>query len=111
MQKVTKWQQYHEKREQEASQKPLLYYRDGGAFLLIRQELPDGKILHHRLKGSSRQLYLYCTQIRTDTDIFKKFPDIPSQKILSFLNDLKMKRILFVENNKYLALAVHLRDY
>ncbi len=111
LQKVKKWQQYHEKRKQEVFQKPLLYYRDGGDFLLISQELPEGKILHHRLKGTSRQLYLFCTHIRTDTDLFKKFPDIPPQKILSFLDDLKMKRVLFVENNKYLALAVHLRDY
>jgi hypothetical protein len=111
LQKVKKWQQYHEERKQNTLQKPLLYYRDGGDFLLIRQELPDGKILNHRLKGTSRQLYLFCTNIRADTDLFKKFPHVPPKKILSFLVDLRKKRILFVENNKYLALAVHLRNY
>jgi len=111
MRKVKKWQQYHEKRKQTALAKPLLCYRDGGDFLLIRQELPDGKILHHRLQGTSRRLYLFCTNIRADTDLFKKFPDVPPNKIVSFFVDLKKKRLLFVENNKYLALAVHLKDY
>jgi ribosomal peptide maturation radical SAM protein 1 len=110
LQKVHKWQQYHKERKQDTFQKPLLYYRDGGDFLLVRQELHDGKILRHRLKGMSRQIYLFCSQIRTDAELFKKFPTIPPKKILSFLADIKKKRILFSEKNKYLALAVHFRD-
>jgi len=110
LQKIVKWQQYHKARKQDASQKPLLYYRDGKDFLLIRQELPDGKILHHRLKGTSRQIYLFCTRIRTAKEIFDEFPAVPPLKILSFLADLNKKRILFSEKNKYLALAVHFRD-
>jgi radical SAM superfamily enzyme YgiQ (UPF0313 family) len=110
VQKIKKWQLYHEERKQNALQKPLLYYRDGGDFLLVRQELPDGKILHHRLKGTSRQIYLFCTDIRTEKEVCKKFPAVPPKKILFFLADLKKKRILFSEKNKYLALAVHFRD-
>ena len=109
LQKIITWQQYHEERRQDALQKPLLYYRDGGDFLLIRQELLDGKILHHRLKNTSRQLYLFCTQIRLENELFEKFSAVPPQKILSFLEDLKKKRILFSEKNKYLALAVHFK--
>ena len=108
--KVHEWQQYHKERKQDALQKPLLYYRDGGDFLLIRQELHDRKVLHHRLKGMSRQIYLFCSNIRTDSELFEKFPTIQHKKILSFLADLKKKRILFSEKNKYLALAVHFRD-
>jgi ribosomal peptide maturation radical SAM protein 1 len=110
MQKVQRWQQYHIERKQSALQKPLLYYRDGGDFLLIHQELSKGKILHHRLKGTSRQIYLFCTQIRTETELIKKFPSVPSQNIISFLADLMQKRILFSDKNKYLALAIHYRD-
>lgn len=108
--KIKKWQQYHDKRRHDALQKPLLYYRDGGNFLLVRQERPDGKILHHRLKGASRQIYLYCTHIRSKKELFKKFPAVPPQNILSFLGDLQEKRILFSEKNKYLSLAVHFSD-
>jgi radical SAM superfamily enzyme YgiQ (UPF0313 family) len=110
LQKIIKWQHYHESRRHGAFQRPLLYYRDGSDFLLIRQELMDGKILHHRLKSTSRQIYLFCTHIRTEKEVCEKFPAVPPRKILAFLADLHAKRILFSENNKYLALAVHFRD-
>ncbi len=110
LEKITKWQQYHKERREDALQKPLLYYRDGGDFLLIRQELPDGKILHHRLKGASRQMYLFCTHIRTEKELLDTFPTVPPKKILAFLADLNDKRILFSGKTKYLALAVHLRN-
>jgi ribosomal peptide maturation radical SAM protein 1 len=105
--KIKKWKEYHTKRGVRAIHKPLLYYRDGGDFLLIRQELIDGKVLNHRLKGISRQIYLFCTQIRTDNELFEKFPTIPRQNILVFLADLAKKRILFIDDNRYLALAIH----
>ncbi len=108
--KVKKWQQYHDKRKRDALSLPLLYYRNGGDFLLIRQELPDGKILHHRLQGVSRQIYIFCTRIRTETDLYQKFPAVRPEMILSFLADLQKKRILFSENKKYLSLAIHFKD-
>ena len=105
--KIKAWQEYHDKRKTSTHHKPLLSYRDGGKFLLIRQELIDGTVLNHRLKGASRQIYLFCTQIRTDKELSEKFPAIPLQEILSFLNDLIRKRLVFSEKNRYLALAVH----
>jgi ribosomal peptide maturation radical SAM protein 1 len=105
--KIEKWQKYHEKRALSALHKPLLYYRDGGDFLLIRQELINGMVLNHRLKGASRQIYLFCTHIRTDNELFEEFPTIPQEKILTFLDDLAQKRLIFSDNNRYLALAVH----
>jgi ribosomal peptide maturation radical SAM protein 1 len=107
LEKMNRWQLYHKERRQDSLHNPLLYYRDGGDFLLVRQELPDGKILHHRLKGTSRQIYLFCTQIRLEKELLEKFQAVPPKKILSFLADLREKRILFSENNKHLALAVH----
>jgi len=105
--KVVKWQQYHKNRKGDTLSQPLLYYRDGIDFLLVRQELADGKILNHRLKGTSRQIYLFCTKIRTDTELFENFPSIPQKNILSFLAELMKKRLLFFDKNKYLALAIH----
>jgi len=110
IQKVKLWKEYHAKRKMSALKKPLLFFRDGGNFLLLRQELIDGTILNHRLKNTSRQIYLFCTHIRTSAEIFDKFPGLPDQKILSFLSDLKKKRLIFSESDKYLALAVHYRD-
>ena len=108
--KIERWQQYHAGRKEDALTKPLLSYRDGGSFLLIRQELPDGRILHHRLKGSSRRIYIFCTGIKTEKELFGKFPHIPPPRILSFLEELSTKRLLFSENKKHLALAIHSRD-
>ena len=104
--KIKEWQEYHKKREISALHKPLLCYRDGNDFLLIRQELINGKVLNHRLKGSSRKIYLFCTQIKTDKELFEKFPAISQQKILTFLADLKKKRLIFSDNNRHLSLAV-----
>jgi ribosomal peptide maturation radical SAM protein 1 len=110
MQKVKLWQEYHAKRKVNGLEKPLLFYRDGGDFLLIRQELIDGSVLNHRLKNSSRQIYLFCTNTRTTAEIFEKFPALSQQKILSFLSSLKKKRLVFSDRDKYLALAVHYRN-
>ncbi len=108
--KIQKWQQYHAERKPDVLHMPLLSYRDGGNFLLVRQELPDGNILHHRLKTLARQIYLFCTQIRTEKELFAHFPKVPPKKILSFLHDLDTKRILFCGKNRYLALAFRVRD-
>jgi radical SAM superfamily enzyme YgiQ (UPF0313 family) len=105
--KIQKWQKFHEKRKKSAQHKPLLYYRDGGDFLLMRQELINGTVLNHRLKGTSRQIYLFCTQIRTEKELSVKFPTISQQKILTFLADLKKKRLVFSDKNRHLSLAVH----
>ena len=108
--KIIKWQQFHQKNKQDTLHKPLLSYREGGAFLLVRQELPDGRVLHHRLRDAARQIYLFCTVIRTEKEILERFATIPPEKILPFLADLRKKKILFIDKNKYLALAIHARD-
>jgi uncharacterized short protein YbdD (DUF466 family) len=105
--KIKRWQKYHEKRKIGGLHKPLLYYRDGTDFLLMRQELIDGTVLNHRLRGTSRQIYLFCTQIRTEKELSEKFPAISQQKILTFLADLKKKRLVFSDKNRHLSLAVH----
>jgi len=110
LQKIKLWQLYHAERKQDTFKNPLLSYRDGDDFLLIRQELPNGKILHHRLEGTSRLIYLSCTHITTDKELFSNFSQIPPEKILIFLKDLQKKKILFSDKNKYLALAVHFRE-
>ncbi len=107
--KVNKWQKYHEQRKVSALQKPLLYFRDGGDFLIIRQEKIDGTVLNHRLRDTSRKIYLYCTRIRTDDELTEKFPRISRDNMQVFLADLMKKKLLFTDNKKHLALAVHRR--
>ena len=88
---------------------PLLSYREGGNFILIRQVLPDGKILHHRLKGISRKIYLFLRDIRSWPEIISQFSGLPASQLKSFLEDLTRKRLLFGEEDRFLALAIRYR--
>ncbi len=104
--KIKAWQNFHQRRQFSLLEKPPLSYRDGGEFLIIRQEQLDGKVLHHRLKGLSRQIYLFCEEIRTMKELCERFPDQEEKKLLTFLRDLMKKRILFIDEHRFLALAV-----
>jgi ribosomal peptide maturation radical SAM protein 1 len=105
--KIKEWQKFHRQRNVSALEKPPLYYRDGNDFLIVRQELFDGRVLNHRLTGTSREIYLYCAEIRTDDGLKEKFNRISWDKIQIFLADLRNKRLLFSDDNKHLSLAVH----
>ncbi len=83
----------------------LLTYRDGGDFLLIRQVAPGGKVLHHRLKGTSREIYLFLQDIRPLSEVKARFPALTTEKIEAFLRDLEQKRLVFREKDRFIALA------
>lgn len=102
--KVKKWQDYHRSRNK--TEKLLLSFRDGGDFLIIRQELPDGRVLHHRLRGISRQIFLACETISDLPALTGMFPTFTRQQIEKFLDALVAKRLVFREKDRFLALAV-----
>jgi len=102
--KIAQWQAFHEQRPNQGV--PALSYRDGGDFLIIRQEQLHGPCLHHRLRGTSRAIYLFCGKIRTREEVVRQFAAIPPKGLDSFLADLAAKRLLFQEGDRLLALAV-----
>ncbi|MCF8056796.1 MAG: RiPP maturation radical SAM C-methyltransferase [Desulfocapsa sp.] len=102
--KITEWQEFHKRR---SPLQPPLAYRDGGTFLLIRQEQLHGPVLQHRLQGSSREIYLFCRMIRTMEEISLAFPTIQKKALLEFLQHLGKKKLIFCEENRFLALAIH----
>lgn len=104
IEKLKTWHSFHITRDN--TDIAPLSYRDGDSFCIIRQELPDGKVLQHRLKGASRSIYLYCTAIRTLEEIADTFNRIPAVKIREFLDDLAKKHLVFCEMNRYLSLAI-----
>ena len=105
---VKKWQDFHAARKKGSEH--LLSYRDGGNFLIIRQELQDGRIYHHRLRGLSRDIYLACCQINTVSDLLARFPQLNEDKILQFIESLVKKKIMFRQQDKILSLAVSSRS-
>ena len=102
--KVKRWQAFHARQIKPC--RPLLSMRDGGDFLLIRQVLENGEVLHHRLRGVSRSVYLACHEINTLSKILQQFTTLSEKAIVSFLNDLVNKKIMFRQGDKYLALAI-----
>jgi hypothetical protein len=102
--KFAQWQAFHTERDIHGI--PPLSYRDGGSFLIIRQEQINGPCLHHRLRGASREIYLYCQKIRDKKDVVRKFPAIRPEALDNFLADLTSKHILFQEGTRILALAI-----
>jgi ribosomal peptide maturation radical SAM protein 1 len=85
--KVREWQKFHGQRRRGLLDQPPLCFRDGGGFLIIRQELPDRPILHHRLRGISREIYLYCQEVRSVSAIASRFPALDQQRLLDFLKE------------------------
>jgi ribosomal peptide maturation radical SAM protein 1 len=105
------WKAAYERLHRNGKCRPLLGYGDGGDFLIIYQRLRDGQNLTHRLKGSSRAVYLFCEESRSLPAIRDRFPELAEKRLLPFLQMMVDKRLMFVEGERYLSLAVPLKGY
>lgn len=104
--KISLWQKQYFEVRAAPGDLPILSYRDGGDFIIIRQRRFQAEPANHRLAGDSRLIYLHCQKPRSIKGILSKFPDIADDKILKFLKMMVDKRLMFEENNNYLSLAV-----
>lgn len=104
--KVERWRKDYFRLRSRYPSGPLLSYRHGGKFLVIRQVESNGRVQIHRLRGPSRNIYLYCTTTRSLKDIKQKFPGHSLESLNKFFNDLVQKRIMLKEREQYLSLAV-----
>jgi ribosomal peptide maturation radical SAM protein 1 len=86
---------------------PLLGYRDGGDFLLIRRRSQNYEMETFRLKGYSRGIYLLCETRRTLAQILNKFPSLSLDKLENFISHMVDKRLIFREGDQVLSLAVN----
>ena len=102
--KIRAWQKFHKSRS-EGRQHPL-NYRDGRTFLIIRQERLTGTVLLHRLRGTSRKIYLCCEQPIKVTALHAKFPGITERMLRNFIDEMCDKHLMFQENEYALSLAV-----
>lgn len=102
--KLDRWRQFHETRQKNGP--PPLSYRDGGDFLIIRQERLDGPPLQHRLRGLSRKIYLFCGRIRNRTELHEYCTSLSPEKLSAFIAELSDKHLLFKEKGRVLALAL-----
>jgi ribosomal peptide maturation radical SAM protein 1 len=102
---ITDWQCFHAHRH--STVPCALSYRDGGSFLIIRQEMQNTAPLLHRFQGLSRAIYLFCDEIRTIPEICVQFKSLKESAILAFIHQLCQKRLMFRENDRILSLAIH----
>lgn len=103
--KIQAWQAFHGSRT--TQQQSALSYRDGKDYLIIRQERPEGQPLRHRLQGLSREIYLYCSEIRDFEEITNHFKSIKPDTIKNFIIQLRQKKLMFTEGSQVISLAVH----
>ncbi len=108
--KVSEWQKQYAEIQSGPGYAPILSFRDGRDFIIIRQRRFQAEPAVHRLVGASRLIYLFCQKHRPLKAIFSKFPDIPDDKILKFLKMMVDKKLMFGEKNTYLSLAIAVRE-
>ncbi|MBU0481367.1 MAG: RiPP maturation radical SAM C-methyltransferase [Proteobacteria bacterium] len=103
--RVKEWQDFQRRRGSVAHRFPLSF-RDGGEFVIIRQEQLRGPVLNHRLKGMSRRIYLFCEEIRDLSSLIDHVPGIGRESLERFLAEMVDKRLMFREGEKVLSLAI-----
>jgi hypothetical protein len=108
---VRSWRTSYESLHDDAGRDPILSYQDGGAYLIIRERRGKDDDRTHRLRGSSRQIYLFCETHRALPEIVERFPQFGQGKILPFLNMMVAKRLMFREGEDFLSLAVPIRGF
>jgi ribosomal peptide maturation radical SAM protein 1 len=105
-QKVKVWEKTYAALHRDSVFRPILGYRDGGEFLIIRQRRYGADTLTHRLRGASRDIYLFCRRNRSLSAVQSRFNNIGAAELSAFLVSMVAKRLMFEENGRYLSLAV-----
>lgn len=103
-QKIHAWQDFHKNRDN--IMQHALHYRDGNTFLIIRQERIANVPLLHRLRGLSREIYLFCERPTPLSSLFESFPMVNEQALQKFIDEMCLKRLMFQEKDQVLSLAV-----
>ncbi len=104
---IDNWRQHYESLRRHHFPAPLLGYRDGGDFLLIRRRKDSTEVETFRLRGSSRAIYRFCETRRTLAEIRRQFPRFSLDQLQDFISDMVAKRLMFQEGKQVLSLAVN----
>jgi len=102
--KIVAWRAFHDRRTD--SHTSSLHFRDGGTFIIIRQERLSGPPLQHRLRGLSRRLYLFCEVPKKIEDILLTFPGLTEKSVHKFVKEMCDKHLMFQEQERVLSLAI-----
>jgi hypothetical protein len=114
--RITLWRRHYEQSRE--SGRPLLCFIDSQAFLTIedRRRMVSlagvggrsaSGLTQYVLEGWEREAYLLCDSIREFGAIAATFPGIEPGVIRETLERLVAYRVMFSEDNRYLALAIN----
>jgi ribosomal peptide maturation radical SAM protein 1 len=99
------WQAHYERMRPMVEGNLLLSMQDAGRYLKLRDFRWDEPRFYW-LRGVERDLYLECETIVSITDLKQRFPSLGTEQITALLQQWRTKRLVFIENNLVLALAV-----
>jgi hypothetical protein len=105
-QKVDSWTKTYRKLHRDPGIEPILSYLNGRDFMIIRERRFGARVMTHKLKGTSRKIYLYCQSPRHISHILSAFPGFGEEKVRPFLRMMVDKRLMFREVDRYLSLAI-----
>ena len=108
---LNSWRTTYDDLHGASNRDPILSYQDGGTFMIIRERRLNDDDRAHRLRGSSRGIYLLCEKNRSLSEIVERFPGFGQEEILPFLNMMVDKKLMFREGERYLSLAVPVRGF
>ena len=104
--RLREWRKFYHGMHGEPGFQPILSYRDGKNFLVIHKRRLNHDPMTHRLKATSRAIYLFCETQRSMGEIVARFPRFGEEQIAPFLRMMVEKRVMFHEGDRYLSLAV-----
>jgi ribosomal peptide maturation radical SAM protein 1 len=110
-QAVISWEKTYKALHRTPAKGPILSYRDGGNFLIIQERRHGRHDMTHRLRGTSRSIYLFCEENRGIEEILHRYPGFGQEKVLSFLGMMVENKLMFREGQRYLSLAVPVKGY
>ena len=104
---LDRWQKHYHSLRKDHLPAPVLGYRDGGDFLLVRRRSENYEMETFRLKGYSRDIYRFCERRRTLGQILHEFPSVSLDKLENFISYMVDKHLMFREGDQVLSLAVN----
>ena len=104
--KIETWEKSYRELNAGIGTEPILSYRDGRNFMIIRQRCHQADPITHRLSGSSRSIYLFCGHHRNLRQIVSHLSGLGEERILPFLKMMVAKKLMYTDNGTYLSLAV-----
>lgn len=104
--KIEEWRKGYFRLHEPESSGPILSFQDGHNFMIIRQRRHENHDMTHRLRNTSRKIYLFCQTQRSMQEILARFPGFGEDRVGPFLRMMVEKRLMFNEGDRYLSLAV-----